>query len=212
MPELAKSDTINLYNFNPNPPIKIINLSERKYFLYLGRLSYEKGLITLIMAFSQTRDVKLKIAGTGPQEIYLKGLVQKLGLDNIEFIGFKSGVELNSIISNASFNIVPSEWWENNPMSIIESNAAGIPVIGASVGGIPEIIIDGETGYLFEMKNVDQLAKIIKNANALSAGEYNTMSNNAIEFALQKFDKDQYINSLEDYYKKHIEKRKTNLI
>jgi glycosyltransferase involved in cell wall biosynthesis len=93
-------------------------------------------------------------------------------------------------------------------MSIVESNAAGIPVIGANVGGIPEIILDGETGYLFEMKNVDHLAKIITKANALSADEYNTMSNNAIDFALQKFNKDQYINSLVEYYKKHIEKNK----
>lgn len=208
MPELENSDAINLYNFNPNLPLKIINQSKREYFLYFGRLSYEKGLITLIMAFSQIRDVKLKIAGTGPQEIYLKDLVQKLGLDNIDFIGFKSGGELNSIISNASFNIVPSEWWENNPMSIIEANAAGIPVIGANVGGIPEIILDGETGYLFEMKNVVHLAKIITKANALSSVEYNAMSNNAIEFALQKFNKEQYINSLEEYYMKHIEKNK----
>ena len=208
MPNLINSDAINLYNFNPNLPFKNINKSARNYFLYLGRLSNEKGLITLIMAFSRLRDIRLKIAGSGPQEIDLKDKVEKLGIDNIEFTGFKSGDELNSIISNASFNIVPSEWWENNPMSIIESNAAGIPVIGANVGGIPEIIIDGKTGYLFEMKNVDNLTKVITKANSLSADEYNTMSNNAIEFALKFFNKEQYINSLLEYYEKHIEKKK----
>ena len=155
MPNLINSDAINLYNFNPNLPFKNINKSARNYFLYLGRLSNEKGLITLIMAFSRLR-----------------------------------------------------EWWENNPMSIIESNAAGIPVIGANVGGIPEIIIDGKTGYLFEMKNVDNLTKVITKANSLSADEYNTMSNNAIEFALKFFNKEQYINSLLEYYEKHIEKKK----
>ena len=210
MPNLINSDVINLYNFNPNPALKNINKSERKYFLYFGRLSHEKGLITLIMAFSQTRYLKLKIVGTGPQEIYLKDKVQKLGLDNIEFIGFKSGDELNSIISNASFNIVPSEWWENNPLSIIEANSAGIPVIGANVGGIPEIIVDGETGYLFEMKNVDDLTKVITKANSLSTDEYNIISNNAIKFALKNFNKEKYINSLVEYYEKQIEKIKNN--
>jgi glycosyltransferase involved in cell wall biosynthesis len=206
MPHLINSDTINLYNFNPDPQVKNTIKSDRKYFLYFGRLSREKGLSTLIMAFSQVRHLKLVIAGTGPQEFYLKDMVQKLGLDNIEFIGFKSGDELKSIINNASFNIVPSEWWENNPMSIIEAYSLGIPVIGANVGGIPEIVVDGETGYLFDMKNVDQLAKIISKANALSTIEYNTMSTCAFDFALQKFNKDQYISSLEEYYKKHINK------
>ena len=210
MPELENSDVLNLHNFNQNLPMKILVQSDRKYFLYLGRLSYEKGLITLIMAFSQLRDVKLIIAGNGPQEIYLKDLVQKLFINNIEFVGFKGGDELKFLISNASFNIVPSEWWENNPLSIIESYSAGIPVIGANVGGIPEIIVDGETGYLFEMKNVDHLAKIITKANALSKDEYNTMSNNAVDFALQKFNKNQYICSLVEYYKKQIDKIKNN--
>lgn len=208
MPNLINSDSINLYNFNPSTPLKRYNKSARNYFLYFGRLSYEKGLITLILAFSRLRNLRLKIAGSGPLEIDLKDKVEKLGLDNIEFIGFKAGEELNSIISNASFNIVPSEWWENNPMSIIEANASGIPVIGANVGGIPEIIVDGKTGYLFEMKNVDDLTKVITKANSLSTDEYNTMSNHAMEFALEKFNKEQYIYSLVEYYEKHIKKNK----
>jgi len=208
MPDLKNSDAINLYNFNPISPVTNINKSERKYFLYLGRLSYEKGLITLIMAFSRLKDLKLKIAGTGPQEIYLKDMVQKLGIDNIEFLGFKSGDELNSIISNASFNIVPSEWWENNPMSIIEANSVGLPVIGANVGGIPEIIIDGETGYLFEMKNVDHLTKVIIKANSLSTEEYTTISSNAVKFAVDQFNKEQNVKRLVDFYNQMIQKTK----
>jgi len=208
MPNLINSDVINLYNFNPNPLLKSNNKSERKYFLYFGRLSHEKGLVTLIYAFSRIRDVKLIIAGSGPQEIYLKDKVKKLGCDNIEFVGFKSGGELNSIISNASFNIVPSEWWENNPLSIIEAYSMGIPVIGANVGGIPEIIVEGETGFLFEMKNVEELLTVIIKANSLPADDYNSMSNNTIEFASQNFNKEHYINSLVGYYEKHVKKNK----
>lgn len=206
MPDLNKSDTIILYNFNPFTPITKVAKYNRKYFLYLGRLSYEKGLLTLIMAFSRLKDIKLTIVGTGPQEALLKDTVQKIGVDNIEFAGFKSGDELKSIISNASFNIIPSEWWENNPLSVIEAYSVGVPVIGAKVGGIPEIIAEGETGYLFEMKNVDHLTKVITNANSLSKEEYVTMSNNAIKFALDKFSKEKYVNVLVDFYEKMIQK------
>jgi len=208
MPNLNKSDTIVLYNFNPITPKTKVDKYSRKYFLYLGRLSHEKGLLTLIMAFSRLKDVKLKIVGKGPQETFLKDTVYKTDINNIEFVGFKSGDELKSIISNASFNIVPSEWWENNPLSIIEAYSVGVPVIGAKIGGIPEIIADGETGYLFEMKNVDHLTRVINKANSLSTEEYITMSNNAVKFALDKFSKEQYANILVDFYKKMIQKIK----
>jgi glycosyltransferase involved in cell wall biosynthesis len=206
MPDLIKSNAIILYNFNPFTPISKVDKYNRMYFLYLGRLSHEKGLLTLIMAFSQVKDIRLKIVGTGPQETLLKDTVKKLGVDNIEFVGFKSGDELKSIISNASFNIVPSEWWENNPLSIIEAYSVGVPVIGAKIGGIPEIIVNGETGYLFEMKNVDHLTRVINKANSLSTEDYVTMSNNAVEFAWDKFSEEQYVNILVDFYEKMIQK------
>jgi glycosyltransferase involved in cell wall biosynthesis len=208
MPELNKSNSIILFNFNPITPVPKPEKFIRKYFLFLGRLSYEKGLFTLIGAFSRLRDVKLKIVGTGPQETILKDTVRKSGADNIEFAGFKSGDELKSIISDASFNIVPSEWWENNPLSVIEAYSAGVPVIGSKVGGIPEIIVEGKTGYLFEMKNVDHLTKVVTIANSLSDEEYVTMSDNASKFASEKFSKEQYINVLIDFYEKMIQKVK----
>lgn len=208
MPDLSESNTIILYNFNTFAPISKVDKSNRKYFLYLGRLSNEKGLLTLIKAFARLKDIKLKIVGTGPQETLLKDTVQKAGGNNIEFAGFKSGDELKSIISNASFNIIPSEWWENNPLSVIEAYSVGVPVIGAKIGGIPEIIVEGKTGYLFEMKNVEHLTKVITNANSLSTEEYVTMSNNAIRFAMDKFSKEQYVNVLVDFYEKMIQKIK----
>jgi glycosyltransferase involved in cell wall biosynthesis len=208
MPGLKNSDSIILHNFNSITQTTIITKKNSKYFIYLGRLSYEKGLNTLILAFSQLKDIKLKIIGTGPQETFLKEAVLKTGTDNIEFAGFKSGDELKSIISQASFNIVPSEWWENNPLSIIESYSVGVPVIGANVGGIPEIIVDGETGYLFEMKNADHLAKVILNANSLSTEEYMTMSNHCIKYALDKFNKEEYVKKIVDFYRQMIQNKK----
>jgi glycosyltransferase involved in cell wall biosynthesis len=208
MPGLGESSTIILYNFNTFAPIVKSEKHKKGFFLYLGRLSYEKGLLTLIKAFARLKDIRLKIVGTGPQETLLKDLVQKLGAENIEFAGFKSGDELKSIIADASFNIIPSEWWENNPLSVIEAYSVGVPVIGAEIGGIPEIIVEGKTGFLFEMKNVDHLAKVITSANSLSTEEYKILSDNAIKFAEDKFGKDQYVNDLVDFYEKMIQKIK----
>ena len=67
-------------------------------------------------------------------------------MKNVEFLGYKKGRELKDLVKNAYFVIVPSEWYENNPMSIIESYSEGTPVIGAKIGGIPEIVVEDETG------------------------------------------------------------------
>ena len=97
-------------------------------------------------------DIKLKIAGKGPLENIMTGLP-----DNIEFVGFKSGDELKELIRRAKFSIYPSEWYENCPFSIIESISFGTPVIGANIGGIPELIDEGKTGLLFEAGNEQDL-------------------------------------------------------
>ena len=72
---------------------------------------------------------------------------------NIEFLGYKTGHELSELIRHASFVIVPSEWYENNPLTILEAYSQGKPVIGSAIGGIPEIIDEGKTGFLFEAGN-----------------------------------------------------------
>ena len=80
---------------------------------------------------------------------------------NIEFLGFKKGDELWNIVKNASFIIIPSEWYENNPLSIIESYAYGKPVIGSRIGGIPEILKHDKTGYLFNHGKEADLKKVL---------------------------------------------------
>jgi glycosyltransferase involved in cell wall biosynthesis len=78
---------------------------------------------------------------------------------DVEFIGYKSGDELKQLIAEASFSVVPSEWYENCSMSVLESMACGKPVIGSNIGGIPEQIADGTSGFLFEHSNADDLGK-----------------------------------------------------
>src|SRR5690606_6940115 len=124
-----------LYNFVPDSNISdqsaSIALSDN--YLYFGRLSSEKGLFLLCSVFARRPHLTLNIAGTGELESELKN--HFLGASNIRFLGKLNGERLREEIDRAWFTIVPSEWYENNPMSILESFGRGVPVIGASIGG-----------------------------------------------------------------------------
>lgn len=120
------------------------------------KISEEKGIRTLIEACKQLPEVKFIFAGTGPME-------EKLGaVNNIENVGFKTGQELENLIRKANFTIYPSEWYENCPFSVMESQMYGTPVVGANIGGIPELIQNNKTGILFESGNVDELVRAIR--------------------------------------------------
>ncbi len=138
-----KNKIISLPNFLSKDEIEYDISDDNNYFLYFGRLSEEKGLLTLIEAALKT-NIKLKIAGTGPIEKILNEKISKANNNNIELLGFKSGKDLNTLIFNAKAVILPSEWYENGPYSAIETLKLGVPLIGANIGGIPELIIEGE--------------------------------------------------------------------
>ena len=129
-----------------------------QYLLYLGYVVRQKGILTLIDAMRQRPMVPLRIVGTGPGLDEARQRVAHHGLADVHFDGFKSGDDLWEAIRGAIAVVIPSECYENAPMAILESYALGKPVIGARSGGIPEAIVDGETGYLFDPGNVDQLA------------------------------------------------------
>jgi glycosyltransferase involved in cell wall biosynthesis len=125
-------------------------------FVYVGRLSREKGIATLIEATSQSR-CALTVVGTGPQREELQRLAEARGA-NVTFTGFLSGEELHATMRNARAMVLPSECYENAPMSILEAYALGTPCIGARIGGVPELIREGETGYCFEPGDAAGLA------------------------------------------------------
>jgi glycosyltransferase involved in cell wall biosynthesis len=197
-----------IYNFSPTVQDRFINTHKRNYFLFFGRLSREKGLNTLVSAFSKLPNIHLKIVGTGTDEGLLKEYIAQKSLDNIEMLGYKKGNELKKIISESSFVIVPSEWYENNPMTIIEAYSMGIPIIGAKIGGIPEIIEVDKTGYIFEYGNKEELVRCIEKANALKVEDYLAMSSNSLAFANKNFDQNTYIKRLCSFYQTIINKKK----
>ncbi len=123
------------------------------YAVYFGRISREKGVQTLLKAHQSSKTkLPLKIVGTGP---LLHEMQEKY--PQAEYTGYKIGDELYKLISESSFVVVPSEWYENCSMVVLEAMAMGKPVIGSKTGGIPEQVEDGKTGFLFEMGNVEEL-------------------------------------------------------
>ena len=199
MPALKSKTNIVLHNFSVSIASKG-RIVDDKYFLFLGRLSEEKGIVTLMNAMKGHSGCKLKIVGAGPLAEQLKEYKKKYQLHNIDFLGYKSGKELLDLKRNAYFVVVPSEWYENNPMAIIESYAEGVPAIGARIGGIPEIIEDGKTGFIFTPKCEAELSSLIDKAMNLTDEQYLEMSNHAIQFAQKDMSKESYYQRLLPFY------------
>lgn len=135
---------------------------KKDYMLYFGRLSYEKGIDTLIKAFQLLNPpIDLYIIGRSydGEEERLKRLIEPHAQDHIHFLGFQSGQTLMRWIAEALISVVPSRWYDNAPISIYESLMNGTPVLASRIGGIPEQVQDGVTGRLFEPDSCNDLAQ-----------------------------------------------------
>ena len=208
MPSLKSKPNITLYNFSTSIVSEPKTMPTDKYFLFFGRLSYEKGVMTLLKAFKELPQCSLKVVGTGPKEEELKAFARDNGMKNVTFLGYKTGKELTDLVSNAYFVIVPSEWYENNPMTIIEAYSVGTPVIGARIGGIPEIVVDGQTGFQFESGNVAALRNTVLKADAIDGKTYTEFGQGTINFANENLSKDSYWRKLVVFYDRFVQ---TNL-
>ena len=171
----------------------------RPYFLFFGRLSKEKGILTLVKAFLQaaglargndtvrnddrgTRTLPdvwdLHIVGDGPERGAIEQLIASAGqqaASRIHLLGYKSGEKLQREVGNARFTVLSSEWRENMPYSGLESLAAQTPIIGARIGGIPELIEEGATGFVFASGDVDSLSWSMREASKQSENVYMTI-------------------------------------
>lgn len=132
--------------------VSVLLPKKENYYCFIGRLSHEKGAKTLIEAANQL-PYKLVIIGGGPLMDELKAVAHT----NIEFVGFKQWDDIKQLVGKARFSVIPSEWYENNPLSVIEAQCLGTPVLGANIGGIPEL-----TDYTFSSGNIADLKTKIK--------------------------------------------------
>lgn len=169
-----------------------------KYYLYFGRLSKEKGIKTLITACVE-KCIPLRIVGTGPDENALRMYAEKVDGD-VEFLGYQRGTTLHNIIRLARAVVLPSEWYENAPLSVMEAYALGKPVIGANIGGIPELIQEGITGCTFDSGSVSHLAEKLLIFSNYSNKELSDMGKNGRVWMERQFSKNQYIERILKQY------------
>lgn len=192
-----------LYNAMPSLP-SYPEGEKESYLLCYGRLSPEKGIFTLLKAARALPQVRFKLAGTGPLYQEIAAFKQTESLDNVEILGYQTGEALYRLIAGAAYVVVPSECYENNPMTIVEAYALSTPVIGSRIGGIPEIIRQGETGYTFPPADDKALAEVIRLALASDAPNYRRQREAARRFAETHFNEQRYYCELMAFYRKLI--------
>lgn len=128
---------------------------DQGYFLFVGRIVPEKGLETLVRALEELPDIKLKVLGSGPDEVRMKELAR--GAGNIEWLGWRSGEPAWDLYRGARAVIVPSIWYEVFGLVAMEAMATGTAVIASDIGGLPEVVDDRVTGRVFPPGDVSEL-------------------------------------------------------
>lgn len=148
---------------------------DESYVLAVGRLSPEKGFDIAIRAIAAVPGVELRIAGSGPQQDALKQYA-KHGTGKVLFQGFADKQTLAALRRHARAVIVPSLFYENAPLVVLEALAQGVPVIASRIGGLPELLEDGISGYLVPPGDAGELAVAISRIMKLSQVEWYKMS------------------------------------
>ena len=181
-----------LHNFLPKKTP--VSIEKEDYYCFVGRLAVEKGVDTLLEAAAQL-PYTLKIIGGGE---FLNSYQKEYQHKNIEYLGQMSPEELFPIVQKARFLVIPSIWYENSPHSLIESLLMGTPVLGARIGGIPEMITEGEDGFLFTPGDVTELRDKISKCFNLYNNSYNFKK--IAEDAQNKFGGESFYNKLMKIY------------
>jgi glycosyltransferase involved in cell wall biosynthesis len=139
---------------------------------------------------------KLVIIGAGPLRMEIEKYINENNIENVDLRGAIYGAEMDKIIEKSKVVVAPSEWYENCPYAIMQSMAKGKIVVASRIGGLPQLIEDDKSGFLFESGNAKSLAKTISKAISLDKQEYENMSYQVLETAKKMFNWEKYINKL----------------
>lgn len=175
------------------------------YALYFGRLSKEKGILNLINAFAKCNKGNLYIAGEGPEKENIEKIIKENNLeDRVKLLGFLNKEQMTDVTRKCKFVVVPSIWYENCPYSVLETLAIGKPIIGSNMGGIPELVIDNENGFIY-----NTVEELTEKMNLLFENEdlVKQFSKKSKELAKQNYDREVYYNKLKQIYDKVIKER-----
>lgn len=189
------------YGVSVNPAeTERLTRGDEGYVLYFGRLSREKGLATLIAAMSQLPDLELRLVGDGPLRCDLEQRASNLNLSNVRFYGHCEGEMLQHFVACARLAVLPSEWYEVFGQSVVESLLLSRPVVASRIGGIPEVMDDGEHGLLVPPGDALALADAIRWL-ASHESSANEMGRAGRETALQRFGAEQHFEGLSALYR-----------
>ncbi len=134
------------------------------FALFVGRLSTEKGIRTLLHAWKKLPKIPLKIVGNGPMGNEVKAYLEQYNLEHVEFVGNVLHDEVIRHMHSARFLVFPSEWYEGLPLTIIEAFACGLPVVSSKLGAMDEIVQDNITGLHFIPRDTDDLITKVEKA------------------------------------------------
>lgn len=197
----AAQQVAHIYNFADDAKFNNKVVTNRKNdVVYVGRLSKEKGVDTLCKAFQSLKGSTLTIIGDGPIKTELE---KKYASSNIKFVGFQPWEVIKEKLGNAAFLVIPSEWYENNPLTIIEALALGTPVLGAAIGGIPELINNGINGNTFMPGDAKDLEEKLTRMLKTNTWDYQQIQDDAKAI----FAQDSYYNKLMEVYQTVINKK-----
>lgn len=167
--------------------------------VFAGRLSHEKGVDTLVRAAAQTPELTVHIAGDGPERSMLEALAATYGANNVRFHGRLAKEELLDLVATTAAMVVPSRWYENQPMTILEAYAVGVPTIVTSMGGMPELVDDGVDGFIVPPDDPAALAAaMIKLAGDLDRAT--AMGRAGQEKLLGTHSQDAHLKAVQDIY------------
>ena len=169
------------------------------YILYFGRLSREKGLATLVGAMSRLPDLELRIAGDGPLRSHLEQQIRTIGLTNVRLLGHCRGEDLHRLVAGAQLSVLPSEWYEVFGQSVVESLLLSRPVVASRIGGIPEVMEDGEHGLLVPPSDAWALADAMQWL-ASHAAVADEMGREGQKAALARFSPERHYEELAPLY------------
>jgi glycosyltransferase involved in cell wall biosynthesis len=168
-------------------------------FVYFGRLSPEKGVATLVRAVGMA-GCRLTIIGAGRAQPALEELARECNAQ-VEFAGYMTGKLLHRAVAAARAVVLPSEWYENAPMTILEAYALGKPVLGARIGGVPELIRENRTGATFASRDAGELAALLHQWSQWPDDRIAAMGLAGRRWVEQEFNADKYRERIEEVYR-----------
>lgn len=174
------------------------NQSE-SYYVYVGRLSEEKGILTLLEAAKLNPEYRLFVIGDGPQRGQIEATIRTQNLDHVTLTGTLDKAALREIVGKARCLVVPSEWHDNSPLVIYEAFSMGKPVIASNLGGMPELIDQDKTGLLFDAGHAESLRNAIRNM-MLDSGRAQSMGRTAREKAEKVFHPEVHYKQIMAFY------------